>query len=162
MIHEEAKRRRLLSLQDAVDQTTAYFGFGVTEIEVGDEVFEVRPKVLWSPEQIAAMAELDEWVKTLDHDEVEARNPITNELVVRPDGTVVIDRVVSIPHRRNGKPVKPSYEDRYLAALFGDERAARFQQAGGTYGLVTMILSQMDDQFAQWRRNREKGDSKSR
>lgn len=73
-VHDEAKNRRRLSLEDAVTQVTQYFGFdGVKEIEINGEMFEIRAKVLWSPQQIKAMAELDEWVKNLDHDEVECR-----------------------------------------------------------------------------------------
>lgn len=161
-VHDDAKNRRRLSLDDAIAQVTQYFGFeGVKEIEVDGEVFEIRAKVLWSPEQIKAMTDLDEWLKTLDHDEVQVRNPITNELVVDPDGTVAVDKVLVTPHRKNGKPVTPSFESRYLAALWGAEKAARFESAGGTYGLVTMIMAQMDDEFAQWRKNRERRDSKS-
>lgn len=163
-VHDEAKNRRRLSLADAIESVTQYFGFeGVKEIEVDNEIFEVRAKVLWSPDQIKAMAELDDWIKTLDHDEVEVRNPITQELVTHPDtGKPVTEKVLVTPHRKNGKIVNPSFESRYLAARWGDEKAKRFEAAGGTYGLVTMIMAQMDDEFAQWRKNREnRGDSKS-
>lgn len=161
---DEAKTRVRLSLEDAITQTSQYFGFdGVKEIDVDGEVFEVRAKVLWSPEQIKAMAELDEWIKTLDHDEVEVRNPITNEFVTNPEtGKVLTQSVLKLPHRKGGKAVNPTFETRYLTALWGAEKAARFERAGGTYGLVSMIMAQMDDQFAQWRKNRERrGDSKS-
>lgn len=162
-VHDEARARIRLSLDDAIAATTQYFGFdGVKEIEVNGEVFEIRAKVLWSPEQIKAMAELDEWVKSLDHDEVEVRNPLTNETVVHPKtGEVMTEKILVTPHRIKGKPVNPSFESRYLAALWGTEKAARFEAAGGTYGLVTMIMAQMDDQFAQWRKSRERRDSKS-
>lgn len=163
-IHDEARTRVRLSLEDAIAATTQYFGFdGVEEIDVNGEVFEVRAKVLWSPEQIRAMAELDEWVKTLDHDEVEVRNPLTRDYIVHPKtGEVDTEKVLKVPHQKGGKRVNPTYETRYLAALWGPEKAARFEAAGGTYGLVTMIMAKMDDQFAQWRKNREtRGDSKS-
>lgn len=162
-VHDEAKTRRRLSLDDAIESVTKYFGFdGVKEIEVDGEIFEVRAKVLWSPTQIKSMAELDDWVKTLDHDVVEVRNPITQEIVTGPDGKPVTDRVLITPHRFKGKPVDPPFESRYLIALWGEEKAARFEKAGGTYGLVTMIMAQMDDEFAQWRQSREsRGDSKS-
>lgn len=163
-VQDEAKTRLRLSLDDAVAQVTQYFGFdGVKEIDAGGEVFEIRAKVLWSPEQIAAMAELDEWVKTLDHDEVEVRNPISNEVVVHPvTGKPLTDKQLITPHRLKGKPVDPPFETRYLAALWGEDKARRFLEAGGTYGLVTMIMAQMDDEFATWRRSRERGgDSKS-
>lgn len=161
---DEAKARIRLSLEDAITQTSQYFGFdGVKEIEVNGEVFEVRAKVLWSPEQIKAMAELDEWVKTLDHDTVEVRNPISNEIVTHPKtGEVLTEQVLKTPHKKGGKAVNPTFESRYLAALWGADKAQRFESAGGTYGLVSMIMAQMDDQFAQWRRSRERrGDSKS-
>lgn len=163
-VHDEAKNRRRLSLNDAIESVTSYFGFeGVKEIEVDGEIFEVRAKVLWSPEQIKAMASLDEWVKTLDHTQVEVRNPITNEIIINPEsGKPVTEKVLITPHRFKGKPVDPPFESRYLAALWSEEKAERFEAAGGTYGLVTMIMAQMDDEFAQWRRNREaRGDSKS-
>jgi len=162
-VHDEAKTCRRLSLDDAIESVTKYFGFdGVKEIEVDGEIFEVRAKVLWSPTQIKSMAELDDWVKTLDHDVVEVRNPITQEIVTGPDGKPVTDRVLITPHRFKGKPVDPPFESRYLIALWGEDKAARFEKAGGTYGLVTMIMAQMDDEFAQWRQSREsRGDSKS-
>jgi len=161
-VHDEAKTRRRLSLDDAIESVTKYFGFvGVKEIEVDGEIFEVRAKVLWSPTQIRSMAELDEWIKTLDHDTVEVRNPITQEVVKTPDGKPVTEKVLITPHRLKGKPVDPPFESRYLTALWGEDKAARFEKAGGTYGLVTMIMAQMDDEFAQWRRNRENSDSKS-
>ena len=164
-VHDEAKNRRRLSLEDAVTQVTQYFGFdGVKEIEINGEIFEVRAKVLWSPQQIKAMAELDEWVKNLDHDEVEVQNPLTNDIIVHPEtGKPLTEKVLVIPHRLKGKPVDPPFETRYLAALWDAEKAKRFEEAGGTYGLVSMLMAQMDDEFAQWRRNRENnGDSKSR
>lgn len=163
-VYDESRSRIRLSLEDAVFQTTRYFGFdGVKEIDVDGEVFEIRAKVLWSPDQVKAMAELDEWVKTLDHDEVEVRNPLTNDIIVHPvTGEVVTEKVLKTPHRKGGKAVSPTFESRYLAALWGAEKAARFEKAGGTYGLVSMIMAQMDDEFAQWKRSRERsGDSKS-
>lgn len=163
-VHEEATNRRRLSLEDAVTQVTQYFGFdGVKEIEHDGEIYEIRAKVLWSPAQIKAMAELDEWVKNLDHEDVEVQNPLTNEIIVHPDtGKPLTEKVLIVPHRIKGKPVDPPFETRYLAALWGDEKARKFEAAGGTYGLVTMLMAQMDDEFAQWRRNREnQGDSKS-
>lgn len=161
---DEAKARRRLSLEDAIESVTKYFGFdGVKEIDINNEIFEVRAKVLWSPEQIKAMAELDDWVKTLDHEQIEVRNPITQEVVTNPDtGKPVTEKVLITPHRFKGKPIDPPFETRYLIALWGEDKALRFEKAGGTYGLVTMIMAQMDDEFSQWRRNREsKGDSKS-
>ncbi len=163
-VHDEATTRRRLSLDDAISQVTQYFGFeGVKEIEVDGEIFEIRAKVLWSPEQIKGMSELDQWVKTLDHEEVEVQNPLTNEIITHPDtGKPLTEKVLITPHRLKNKPVDSSFESRYLAALWGEGKAQRFQAAGGTYGLVTMIMAQMDDEFAQWRKNREnRGDSKS-
>jgi hypothetical protein len=109
------------------------------------------------------MGELDAWVKTLDHEEVEVRNPLTSEIVTHPETKKPLtEKVLVIPHRLKGKPVDPPFESRYLAALWGEEKAKRYEAAGGTYGLVTMIMAQMDDQFAQWKRGREsRGDSKS-
>jgi hypothetical protein len=163
-IHDEATTRRRLSLEEAITQVTQYFGFdGRREIEVDGEVFEVRAKVLWTPEQSAEMAKLDDWLKTLDHEDVEVRNPLTNEIIVHP-GTnePLTDKQLVTPHRKNGKPVSPSFETRYLAALWGEDKAKRFEAAGGTYGLVSMIMAQMDDEFSQWRKNRDqRGDSKS-
>lgn len=162
-VQDDAKNRRRLSLDDAVAEVTAYFGFdGSKEIDVNGEIFEIRAKVLWSPEQIKAMGALDDWVKALDHDEVEVRNPITEEIILHPDtGKPLTEKVLVIPHRIKGKPAVPTFESRYLAALWGEEKAARFEAAGGTYGLVTMLMAQMDDQFSQWRQNRDKTDSKS-
>jgi len=163
-VQDEATTRRRLSLDDAVTQVTQYFGFdGVKEIEHDGEVYEIRAKVLWSPEQIKAMSELDEWVKTLDHDTVEVQNPLTNDIITHPDtGKPLTEKVLKVPHRIKGKPVDRPFESRYLAALWGEGKAQRFEQAGGTYGLVTMLMAQMDDEFAQWRKNREsRGDSKS-
>lgn len=163
-VHDEAKARQRLSLDDAIAAVTQYFGFdGVKEIEVDGEVFEVRAKVLWSPEQIRAMADLDVWAATLDHDQVEIRNPLTQEIITHPDtGKPLMEKVLKTPHQLKGKPVDPPFESRYLAALWGDDRAKRFEAAGGTYGLVSMMMAQMDDEFSQWRRNRaERGDSKS-
>lgn len=162
-VHDEAQSRRRLSLINAIDEASQYFGFhGVVEVEHDGELFEIRAKVFWSPEQIKAMAELDEWLKTLDHEEVEVRNPITNEIIVHPEtGKPLVDKVIVTPHRKNGKLVSPSFESRYLAALWGEDKAKRFEAAGGTYGLVGMLLAQMDDEYAQWRKNRQQQDSKS-
>lgn len=163
-IHEDAVTRRRLSLEEAITQVTRYFGFeGVREIEIDGQVYEVRAKVLWSPEQIAEMAKLDDWVQSLDHEQVEVRNPLTNDIVLHP-GTnePLTERQLVTPHRRNGKPVSPTFESRYLAALWGADKAKSFEAAGGTYGLVTMMMAQMDDEFAQWRKNRDAvSDSKS-
>ena len=160
-MQDEAKTRIRLSLREAETQVTQYFGFdGVKEIDVDGEAFEVRAKVLWSPEQITAMAELDEWVKTLDHETVEIRNPITNEIILHPETSKPLtEKTLIVPHRLKGKPVSPPFETRYLAALWGEDKANRFIAAGGTYGLVTIMMAQMDDEFAQWRRSRR--DSKS-
>jgi hypothetical protein len=163
-VEDESLNRRRLSLEDAVTQVTQYFGFdGVKEIEHDGEVYEIRAKVLWSPAQIKAMAALDDWVKSLDHDTIEVQNPLTNEIITHPDtGKPLTEKVLVVPHRIKGKPVDPPFESRYLAALWGEGKAQRFEAAGGTYGLVTMLMAQMDDEFAQWRKTREvRGDSKS-
>ena len=163
-VENESLNRRRLSLDDAVTQVTQYFGFdGVKEIEHDGEVYEIRAKVLWSPAQIKAMAALDEWVKSLDHDTIEVQNPLTNDIITHPDtGKPLTEKVLVVPHRIKGKPVDPPFESRYLAALWGEGKAQRFEAAGGTYGLVTMLMALMDDEFAQWRKTREaRGDSKS-
>lgn len=163
-VSDTAKNRRRLSLDDAIEQVTQYFGFeGIKEIEVDGTVYEVRAKVLWTPEQVAAMNKLQDWLDTLDHDEVEVRNPITNEVIINPTTEKpVTERVLVTPHRKNGKLVDPPFESRYLAALWDADKAKRFEASGGTYGLVTMIMAQMDDEFDQWQRNRRsRSDSKS-
>lgn len=160
---EEAKARQKLSLDEATDQITQYFGFiGIVEIEAGGEVFEIRSKLLFTPEQQKRMEDLDEFVKTCDQEDVERRNFVTNEVVVHPKtGEPVTDKFLLIPHKIKGKPIDPSYETRYMQALWGQDIAKRAEAAGITYGLVSMWMAKMDDEFAQWKRSRQQRDPKS-
>jgi hypothetical protein len=163
-IRDDAEARHTLSLEDAMAQIPQSFGFdGVQRIDVNGEIFEIRSPHLRTEEQKAELAKLEEFVKGCDHDDVEVRNPLTNDIITRP-GTdePLTDKQLVRPLRKNGKLVSPSYEFRYLAALWGDDKAKRYVDAGGVYGLVNMTEAKMEDQFAQWTRDREaRGDSKS-
>lgn len=168
-ISDEAKTRRRISLDTAIDQIREYFDFDpFEEIEVhtseGLEVFEITHSSVYSPEQAARFKALDEFVETLDHKEVPRRNTITGEILVHPvTGEVDADRVVVTPNTVDGVEIDPPYSLRWLAALWGDEdKARRGEAAGLTYGIVQMRLARMRDQFAQWQRSREKADPKSR
>lgn len=154
----EARERQRLSLDEAINQVRQHYGFDpVEEIEVGDEVFVVRAKMMRQSEQVRRMNELDQLVKDLDHDDVERINPTTGEIVVHPKtGEPVTDRRLITPHQQDKQLLDPPYEFRYLAALWGEEQARRFEELGGSAGLVMVLEARMDDQLAQWRKGRER------
>ena len=155
-VSKKASNRRTISLDQAIDDIAKYFEFEPIEIiEVEGAEFEIRFSVAWSAEQTKAFEELDEFVKTLDHEDIPRRHGVTGEILLHPKtGEVDSESVPKLPHQLDGKPIEPSYGFRYLSAMFGsDERAELAEAAGLTYNLVQAIVGKMGD---QWRRFQEK------
>ncbi len=159
----EAKERQRLSLSEATNQAARHFGFTpMVEIEEGGEVFVVRAKLLRTSAQVRRFNDLERLVKSLDYEEIDRTNRKTGELVVHPEsGAVVVDKRTVTPHQLDGKPLDPPYEFRYLAALWGEERARLFEKLcpeDGSAGAVMLIEQQIDDEIAQWRKARERSE----
>lgn len=156
----EAKERQRLSLSEATSAAARHFGFTPTvEIEEGGEVFVIRAKLLRTSAQVRRFNELDRLVKSLDYEEIERSNPKTGELIVHPTtGEVVVDKRKVTPHQLDNKPLDPPYEFRYLAAMWGEDRARRFEEVcpEGSAGAVMLIEQQIDDEIVQWRKARER------
>ena len=163
-IKSQASKRRAISLDAAIDSISTYFQFDPIEtIEIDGELFDVRFSVAWSPEQTKAFEELDEFVKTLDHEDVANRNKDTGEILLNPKtGEVDSERLPKMPHQKDGEPIEPSYGFRYLTAMFGSEERAMLAEAGGlTYNLVQALVGKMGDQWVQFQKNRDRIDHKS-
>lgn len=170
-IKQEAKERRVISLDQAIDLCSEYFEFDPIQVieletgfgESGKEEFTVAFRSVWSPDQIEAMEALDEFIdKECEHEDVLERNLQTNEPLTHPTtGEALTQRVPKVPYKIDGEDIDPSYEHRYLTALWGDEdKARRAAQNGLTYGVVQMMLGRMNDQFNTWKRSREQRDPK--
>ncbi len=162
-VTKQSAERRKLSLDDAIDAIATYFKFDPIEtVVIDDEEFEIRFSVAWSPEQTKAFEELDELVKTLDHEDVPNRHRQTGEILLHPKtGEVDAEHLPKMPHQKNGVPIEPPYGFRYLTAMFGSEDRALLAESGGlTYNLVQALVGKMGDQWVQFQKNREAVDPK--
>lgn len=156
-VHQEAVRRRTVSLDEAIGLCAEHFGFDpIMTVVIEGEEFEVRFQTVWTAEQVKAFAALDGLVETFDSETKPRRNKITDEILVNPvTGEVDVETVQKLPHQIGGVEIDPPYGLRYLGAMFGGEdRARRAEAAGLTQGVVQMILHRMADQYNQMGRRR--------
>lgn len=133
---EHRKRRRALSLNEAVEQNFEYFGtLSGERINLGDgkPPIEIPHPEYLSPEQQRAVSAMR--VKFAAYD-------------VTRNGEYLDSA---------GNPVEPSYDEQLCLALFGEDDYQRFLAAGGRPGLVGVVWSRMQGQFNK----RRLADSKS-
>lgn len=131
------------------------------EIWIGDECFEIPNRGLLDEDQLERLNELELEVETWDHHpdveipERRLKDKDGNETAVYPARTE--SGLLITPHRKNGKPIKPSYQVRVAIALWGKEKYERYKAGGGFPTDVTAVLSQLDEKIKE----RESSDPKS-
>lgn len=155
-----AKAKREVSPAEARDQAAEYLGFTASTkivLESG-EVFEIPNPGLLDDDQQERFEELQAELDTFDHDEVEV--PVVEYTVeTRADGTtfsepkVVGHRkervLITNPHRKDGKPVKPPYNVRLAIALWGKERYERYKAGGGLANQIALEWTRMNREFME-------------
>ncbi|MFA4047930.1 hypothetical protein [Mycobacteroides chelonae] len=162
-IREEAKQRRRLSLDEAIDDVSQYFGVeGAVVVVIDDEDFEVPARVMLDKEQQKRYLAYQERFEGLDKEDVPRRNLVTGEILLHPKtGEVEMISRVKTPHQIGGEPLPDPHENGLAIVLWGEDKGARYLAAGGPIGLITMLWSRMDYEFDRWKKEREKTDPKS-
>jgi len=139
-----------VSPDDALEQLAEYWGFdGSFPIKVSDgAVFWVPTMGAMDDDQLARYQELQHSLRGFDHEEVEVRNPITNDVIINPKtGAPLVNRVIIQPHQKDGVLVKPPYEVRLCVALWGKQGYERYKAGGGRAALVPLIWRRMEREF---------------
>ncbi|SLD51610.1 Uncharacterised protein [Mycobacteroides abscessus subsp. bolletii] len=162
-VRDEARQRRRLSLDQAIDDVSNYFGVeGAVVVVINDEEFEIRARVMLDKEQQKRYLAYQERFEGLDKEDVPRRNLLTGEILVHPKtGEVDMISRVKTPHAINDVALDEPYENGLALVLWGEEKGGRYLAAGGPIGLITMMWSRMDYEFDQWKKEREKTDPKS-
>lgn len=162
-IREEARQRRRLSLDEAIDDVSNYFGVeAAIVVDIEGEEFEIPARVMLDQEQQKRYKAYQERFEQLDKEEVPRRNLLTGEILVHPKtGEVETMSRVKSPHAVNEVPLEEPYETGLAIVLWGEDKAAKYLAAGGPIGLITMTWNRMDYEFDEWKKEREKTDPKS-
>lgn len=163
-----AQQRRKVSPAEARAQAAEYLGFTASVEIVLDngEVFEIPNPGLLDDDQQERFEELQAELDEFDHDEVEV--PVVEyRIETRADGTSVSNPVVvghktqrtlvTNPHRKGGKPVKPPYNVRLAIALWGEDGYERYKAGGGISNQIALEWARMNREFM----GRESADPKS-
>lgn len=157
---DAAKAKRQVSPSEARAQAAEYLGFAEsTEIVLDSgEVFEIPNPGLMDDDQQERFEELQAELDTFDHEEVEV--PVVEYTVeTRTDGTTYSEpkvvghkkerTLLTNPHRKNGKPVKPPYNVRLAIALWGKEGYERYKAGGGRANQIALEWTRMNREFMQ-------------
>ena len=155
---DAAKAKRQVSPAEARAQAAEYLGFTAsTEIVLDTgEVFEIPNPGLLDDDQQERFEELQAELDTFDHDEVEV--PVVEYTVeTRADGTTYSEpkvvghkrerTLLTNPHRKNGKPVKPPYNVRLAIALWGKDGYERYKAGGGIANQIALEWTRMNREF---------------
>lgn len=155
---DAAKAKRQVSPAEARAQAAEYLGFAEsTEIVLDSgEVFEIPNPGLMDDDQQERFEELQAELDTFDHEEVEV--PVVEYTVeTRTDGTTYSEpkvvghkkerTLLTNPHRKNGKPVKPPYNVRLAIALWGKEGYERYKAGGGRANQIALEWTRMNREF---------------
>lgn len=162
-VRDEARQRRRLSLDQAIDDVSNYFGVeGALIVEIDGEDFEIPARVMLDKEQQKRYKAYQDRFEQLDKEEVPRRNLLTGEILVHPKtGEVEMISRVRTPHAINDAVLEEPYETALAIVLWGEEKGGRYLAAGGPIGLITMTWNRMDYEFDEWKKEREKTDPKS-
>jgi hypothetical protein len=155
---DAAKAKRQVSPAEARAQAAEYLGFTAsTEIVLDSgEVFEIPNPGLLDDDQQERFEELQAELDSFDHDEVDV--PVIEYTVeTRSDGTTYSEpkvvgqkkerTLLTNPHRKGGKPVKPPYNVRLAIALWGKEGYERYKAGGGISNQIALEWTRMNREF---------------
>lgn len=148
-IPEPVKRRHVINAVDAREQASEQLSFLASEFRrvaaspehPDGEVFEIPHKDLFDPEQ------QDRYEEMLD----EMRDYDREPDITSSDGVVVTRGELMVPHRRNGKRVKPAWSERLGIVLWGKDGAARFRSGGGNFNEIEIIWAKQSRALRKWR-----------
>ena len=155
---DAAKAKRQVSPAEARSQAAEYLGFTASVEIVLDsgEVFEIPNPGLLDDDQQERFEELQAELDSFDHEEVDV--PVVEYTVeTRSDGTTYSEpkvvghkterTLLTNPHRKNGKPVKPPYNVRLAIALWGKDGYERYKAGGGISNQIALEWSRMNREF---------------
>lgn len=146
---EPVKPPRSINARDAREQASegGYSVLKSTFIKLGGEEFEIPNRDLFDPDQQDRFEELLDSLHDYD------REPD----ITSSDGTVIRRGDLIVPHRKNGKLVKPSWSERLGVALWGEAAARRYRAAGGNFNRIEIEWAKQARALRKWR----EADSKS-
>lgn len=155
---DAAKAKRQVSPAEARAQAAEYLGFTAsTEIVLDSgEIFEIPNPGLLDDDQQERFEELQAELDTFDHEEVDV--PVIEYSVeTRTDGTTYSEpkvvgqkkerTLLTNPHRKGGKPVKPPYNVRLAIALWGKDGYERYKAGGGISNQIALEWTRMNREF---------------
>lgn len=151
-IPEPVKRRHVINANDAREQASEEFSFlrsefRVVEVDGTKHEFEIPHKDLFDPDQ---QDRFDELIDSLhDYD----REPD----LTASDGTVIRRGDLIMPHRKNGRLVRPAWSERLGIVLWGKDGAALFRKGGGNFNEIEIVWGKQAREMRKWR----EADSKS-
>lgn len=117
------------------------------------EVFEIPHKDLFDPDQQDRYDELLDTISDYD------REPDVPEIRAS-DGTLIRAAQrgnLVVPHRKDGKMVRPSWSERLGIVLWGADGAKRFRAGGGNFNEIELVWARQARDLRKWR----EADSKS-
>ena len=111
------------------------------------ELFEIPHKDLFDNDQ------QERWDDLLD----ELRSYDREPDVENAEGKVIFRGQLVIPHRKNGKRVKPSWPERLAIVLWGADGAKRAREGGLNFNEIEVVWAKQDQEM----KRRSAEDSKS-
>lgn len=159
------QRRIIIQAEDARDQASEAMGFLASRYVKGKsgKLWEIPHKNLLDAEQEDRWDELQFAIRN----EYDREPDIYAPDVAGPDGSVIPGRLIArgatiYPHQKKGKLVKPSYQMRIAAVLWGEDGAKEAAADGVNPSIIQIIWGQQDSEFAEWRdRDPKSGDRDS-
>jgi len=128
--------RGIPTLDEAVDELAEAFGFQPHyDFRVGDEVYRITYKQFYSADVQRRIDAVDKSLEDCDKDE--------NGLFL-------------LPLRRNGVLLPDSRDALRLIAIWGEEKYRRFEAAGGSPDLLSIVWERQEMDIAAKRAERER------
>lgn len=160
-IPEPVKRLHVVNADEARAQASEEMSFLASEFRrvtpttknPKGEVFEIPHKDLFDPDQQDRYDELLDTIRDYDREPDIPEIRSSDDTVIRAAqrGNLII------PHRKDGKRIRPSWSERLGIVLWGKDGAARFKTGGGNFNEIELVWARQARDLRKWR----EADSKS-
>lgn len=139
-----------ISTREAREQAADYFGFTASvfiQVE-GGKVFEIPNPGLMDDDQQERWEELQFELEQCDReDDIEIPEHHADDGTVYPARTIAGDLIV--PHRKDGKLLKPPYNVRLAIALFGEVGYKEYKAGGGIANQIALEWARMNREYQE-------------